>query len=142
MRSTIELARNLGRDRDRRGRGGPGHPAASWRAWGVMRCKGFSSPARPLPAPQCEAWLLAASAALDNTFRVPRLGDRAAATAKSTPRQRLPAERLRLIWRLKVAADLEDAALSDLNIVPYRRPRPRPRPDRPDPDPTAVPHQE
>ena len=88
VRSTIELARNLGRTVTAEGV----EDQATLQRLESLGChavQGFFL-ARPLPAPQCEAWLLAASSALDNTFRVPRLGERGAATAKSTPRQRLP----------------------------------------------------
>jgi diguanylate cyclase (GGDEF)-like protein len=86
VRSTIELARNLGRTVTAEGV----EDQATLQRLESLGChavQGFFL-ARPLPAPQCEAWLLAASAALDNTFRVPRLGDRA--THNLLKRQQLP----------------------------------------------------
>jgi diguanylate cyclase (GGDEF)-like protein len=85
VRSTIELARNLGRTVTAEGV----EDQATLQRLDSLGChavQGFFL-ARPLPGPQCEAWLLAASSALDNTFRVPRLGEWA---AKSSARQRLP----------------------------------------------------
>ncbi|HTT88394.1 MAG TPA: GGDEF domain-containing protein [Acidimicrobiales bacterium] len=76
VRSTIELARNLGRTVTAEGV----EDQATLQRLESLGChavQGFFL-ARPLPAPQCEAWLLAASAALDNTLRVPRIGERAA----------------------------------------------------------------
>ncbi len=76
VRSTIELARNLGRTVTAEGV----EDQATLQRLESLGChavQGFFL-ARPLPAPQCEAWLLAASSALDNTFRVPRFGERAA----------------------------------------------------------------
>ena len=70
MRSTIELARNLGRTVTAEGV----EDQATLQRLESLGChavQGFFL-ARPLPAPQCEAWLLAASSALDNTFRVPQ----------------------------------------------------------------------
>jgi diguanylate cyclase (GGDEF)-like protein len=85
VRSTIELARNLGRTVTAEGV----EDQATLQRLESLGChavQGFFL-ARPLPAPQCEAWLLAASSALDNTFRVPRLGDRAGSPFK---RHQLP----------------------------------------------------
>jgi diguanylate cyclase (GGDEF)-like protein len=86
VRSTIELARNLGRTVTAEGV----EDQATLQRLESLGChavQGFFL-ARPLPAPQCEAWLLAASSALDNTFRVPRLGERAAGNLSK--RQQLP----------------------------------------------------
>jgi diguanylate cyclase (GGDEF)-like protein len=86
VRSTIELARNLGRTVTAEGV----EDQATLQRLESLGChavQGFFL-ARPLPAPQCEAWLLAASAALDNTLRVPRLGERAAGSPSK--RQQLP----------------------------------------------------
>ncbi len=85
VRSTIELARNLGRTVTAEGV----EDQATLQRLESLGChavQGFFL-ARPLPAPQCEAWLLAASSALDNTYRVPRIGDRAGNPFK---RQQLP----------------------------------------------------
>lgn len=90
VRSTIELARYLGRTVVAEGV----EDQATLQALEALGCdaaQGFFL-ARPLPAPQCEAWLLAASAALGNTTRVPLLreraerGDRAAKPARQRPR--------------------------------------------------------
>lgn len=84
VRSTIELARYLGRTVTAEGV----EDQATLQALEALGCdaaQGFFL-ARPLPAPQCEAWLLASSAALGNMLRVPRLGDRAKA-ARQRPRK-------------------------------------------------------
>jgi EAL domain-containing protein (putative c-di-GMP-specific phosphodiesterase class I) len=76
VRSTIELARYLGRNVTAEGV----EDQATLQALEALGChsaQGFFL-ARPLPAHQCEAWLLATSEALGNTRRVPRLGDRTA----------------------------------------------------------------
>jgi diguanylate cyclase (GGDEF)-like protein len=74
VRSTIELARNLGRTVTAEGVEDQA-TLQHLRNLGCHAAQGFFL-ARPLPAPQCEAWLLAASDALRNTLRVPRLGER------------------------------------------------------------------
>ena len=74
VRSTIELARNLGRTVTAEGvedRATLQH----LESLGCHAAQGFFL-ARPLPAPQCEAWLIAASSAWHNTLRVPRLSER------------------------------------------------------------------
>ena len=84
VRSTIELARYLGRTVTAEGV----EDQATLQALEALGCdlaQGFFL-ARPLPAAQCEAWLLAASSALGNTLRVPRLSDRGNRQA----RHRLP----------------------------------------------------
>jgi diguanylate cyclase (GGDEF)-like protein len=86
VRSTIELARNLGRTVTAEGV----EDQATLQRLESLGChavQGFFL-ARPLPAPQCEAWLLAASAALENTLRVPRFGERAA--GHPSKRKQLP----------------------------------------------------
>jgi diguanylate cyclase (GGDEF)-like protein len=84
VRSTIELARNLGRTVTAEG---VEDQATLQRleSLGCHAAQGFFL-ARPLPASQCEAWLLAASDALGSTSRVPRLSERAV----KPPRTRLP----------------------------------------------------
>jgi diguanylate cyclase (GGDEF)-like protein len=71
VRSTIELARNLGRTVTAEGVEDQA-TLQHLRSLGCHAAQGFFL-ARPLPAPQCEAWLLAASDAL----RITRLGERA-----------------------------------------------------------------
>lgn len=85
VRSTIELARYLGRTVTAEGV----EDQATLQALEALGChaaQGFFL-ARPLPSAQCEAWLIAASAALGNTLRVPRLGDR---SPRSVNRHRVP----------------------------------------------------
>ncbi len=74
VRSTIELARNLGRTVTAEGVEDQA-TLQHLQSLGCHAAQGFFL-ARPLPAPQCEAWLLAASDARDNTRRVPRMSDR------------------------------------------------------------------
>jgi diguanylate cyclase (GGDEF)-like protein len=74
VRSTIELARNLGRTVTAEGVEDQA-TLQHLQSLGCHAAQGFFL-ARPLPAPQCEAWLLAASDARDNTRRVPRMIDR------------------------------------------------------------------
>ena len=83
VRSTIELARNLGRTVTAEG---VEDQATLQRleSLGCQAAQGFFL-ARPLPAVQCEAWLMAASAT-DNIARVARFGER----APRAPTGRLP----------------------------------------------------
>jgi diguanylate cyclase (GGDEF)-like protein len=74
VRSTIELARNL--DRTVTAEGVEDQATLQHlESLGCDAAQGFFL-ARPLPAHQCAAWLLAASGAASTTFRVPRLGER------------------------------------------------------------------
>jgi diguanylate cyclase (GGDEF)-like protein len=86
VRSTIELARNLGRTVTAEGVEDQA-TLQHLQSLGCHAAQGFFL-ARPLPAPQCEAWLLAASDALRTTLRVPRLGERGLGErgAKAPPR--------------------------------------------------------
>jgi diguanylate cyclase (GGDEF)-like protein len=72
VRSTIELTRYLGRTVTAEGV----EDQATLQRLESLGCdavQGFFL-AKPLPATQCEAWLIAATAPLGNTFRVPRIG--------------------------------------------------------------------
>lgn len=84
VRSTIELARYLGRTVTAEGV----EDQATLQHLESLGCdavQGFFL-AKPLPAPQCEAWLIAATATMGNTFRVPRI----AATPPSHRRRITP----------------------------------------------------